>query len=93
MSEFKRAHLTKEQAFDNLKSLFAKYGPSLNMRQMFMDNPQRFEAFSHRLQTPDGEILFDFSKNLINQEIMDGLIHLVNIFLLKRLFIISIYFD
>lgn len=78
MSEFKRAHFTKEPAFDNLKSLFAQYGTSLNMRKMFADNPQRFEAFSHRLQTPDGEILFDFSKNLINQEILDGLIQLVN---------------
>ncbi|RNA23312.1 phosphoglucose [Brachionus plicatilis] len=76
MSELKRAHLTQEPAFDNLKSLFARYGSTINMRKMFTEDPKRFEAFSRRLQTPDGEILFDFSKNLINQEILDGLVHL-----------------
>lgn len=77
MSEFKRAHLSQEPTYANLQSLFAKYGSSINMRQMFTEDPKRFETFSHRLQTPDGEILFDFSKNLINQEILNGLIELV----------------
>jgi hypothetical protein len=35
------------------------------------------KIFSQRLATPDGEILFDFSKNIINQEIMHALFKLV----------------
>ena len=34
------------------------------------------KKFSQRLSTPDGEILFDFSKNIINQEIMHALFKL-----------------
>ncbi|CAF0764715.1 unnamed protein product [Brachionus calyciflorus] len=76
MPEFKRAHLTSEPAFQNLKSLHAKYASSINMRELFEQDSKRFEKYSHRLETPDGEILFDFSKNLINEEVLNALIQL-----------------
>ena len=45
---------------------------SLHMRDMFMQDPQRFERFSLRLD----DILFDFSKNRIDQAVMDQLLAL-----------------
>lgn len=33
---------------------------------------------SHTLQTPDGEMLFDFSKNILTEEIMQALLQLVS---------------
>lgn len=35
-------------------------------------------TYSTTLQTDDGEILLDFSKNLINQEVLDMLLAMVN---------------
>jgi glucose-6-phosphate isomerase len=44
----------------------------LRMRQMFQDDPARFEKFSLRF----GNLLFDFSKNLINAETVKLLVEL-----------------
>ena len=101
MSGFKRNPLTSEASWSHLKDLYAKHGTSLNMRQLFNEDKNRFDDYklvfflfffyfnrkkinfffvasnSKRLATPDGEILFDFSKNLINQEIMHALLKLV----------------
>lgn len=76
MSDFKRNPLTSEASWSHLKDLYAKHGTSLNMRQLFNEDKNRFDDYNKRLATPDGEILFDFSKNLINQEIMHALLKL-----------------
>lgn len=76
MSDLKRQQLTDEASFAHLNELFAKYGSTLNLRQLFAEDKQRFDSYNERLQTPDGEILFDFSKNIINQEILHGLFKL-----------------
>jgi glucose-6-phosphate isomerase len=75
MSEIKKGLLTEEKSWKRLKELREK--SNLVMKQLFAEDSQRFEKFSHRLNTPDGEILFDFSKNIINQEILNALLDLV----------------
>jgi glucose-6-phosphate isomerase len=75
MSEFKRGLLTEENSWKKLKEL--RENSNLVMKQLFAEDSKRFEKFSHRLATPDGEILFDFSKNILNQEILNALLDLV----------------
>ncbi len=44
------------------------------MRDMFAEDPERFDKFSLKLN----DILFDYSKNIINSETMDHLFHLAD---------------
>jgi glucose-6-phosphate isomerase len=59
------------------KQLIAKQNQlkNMNMREVFNNDPKRFEKFS-RIFNKD-EILFDFSKNLIDDETLDLLIKLI----------------
>jgi glucose-6-phosphate isomerase len=47
----------------------------LDLRRLFADDPERFKKFSREL---DGEILLDFSKNLIDEEIFEALLELTD---------------
>jgi glucose-6-phosphate isomerase len=85
MSNASRRPLTEEAAWQKLQSLYDTQSATLNMRNLFAQDPSRFSKYSHTLQTPDGEILFDFSKNLITEEILKTLLELVK----KKLFIYS----
>ncbi|XP_072242891.1 glucose-6-phosphate isomerase a [Leuresthes tenuis] len=62
--------LTADPTFKKLEQWYRANGGSLNMRNMFDSDKERFSKFSTTLQTDDGEILVDFSKNLINQDVM-----------------------
>ncbi len=55
--------LTQSAAWQALSVHYAEIKPQ-QMRQMFQDDPMRFENFSLRLD----DLLFDFSKNRINAE-------------------------
>jgi glucose-6-phosphate isomerase len=55
--------LTQSPAWQALKAHHAAIEP-VQMRQMFRDDPARFDKFSVRL----GSLLFDYSKNRINAE-------------------------
>ena len=55
--------LTQSPAWRALGAHYAVIG-SIHMRQMFRDDPARFDRFSLRL----GNLLFDYSKNRIDQE-------------------------
>ena len=68
-----RRALTEEASWQKLKDLHSSHGSKLLLRELFSKDPARFAKYSERLQTPDGEILFDFSKNLINEEILGAL--------------------
>ncbi|CAF1511041.1 unnamed protein product, partial [Didymodactylos carnosus] len=46
------------------------------MRQLFSENAQRFDKYHIKLETTDGPILFDYSKNIINDEILKELFQL-----------------
>lgn len=74
-AELKRNPLTQEKSWKKLEELRAS-SSSLNMRKLFEEDKQRFNKFSKTIQTPDGEILIDFSKNLIDQNILSALFEL-----------------
>ena len=55
-------------------SQHAKDMKSKHMKDLFAENPQRFEQFSVKLP----KILFDYSKNLIEQDTLNKLLDLAN---------------
>merc|ERR1739838_763075 len=72
-----RGGLTQDPAFQKLKEFHEKNGDSINIANLFSADPERFEKFSRVIKTPeDGDILVDFSKNRIDQEVFDLLIDL-----------------
>ncbi|KAF2673530.1 glucose-6-phosphate isomerase [Microthyrium microscopicum] len=46
------------------------------LKDYFKEDPDRFEKFSHVFKGPDGEILFDFSKNFLTDETIKLLVNL-----------------
>ncbi|XP_075884824.1 glucose-6-phosphate isomerase a [Nelusetta ayraudi] len=65
--------LSSDSSFLKLQEWHRANGGSLRMRDMFEQDKDRFCKFSTTLQTDDGDILLDFSKNLVNQEVLDML--------------------
>uniref|UniRef100_A0A0N5AZ01 Glucose-6-phosphate isomerase n=1 Tax=Syphacia muris TaxID=451379 RepID=A0A0N5AZ01_9BILA len=66
--------LNSDKAFQDLKAWFEQHGKNLKLTQLFESDPERFNKFSLKLDVPDGQqILFDYSKNLINEELMSKL--------------------
>lgn len=68
--------LNSDEAFIKLKSYFDCCGKNLKLVDLFQKDPLRFEKYSLTLDTPDGPILFDYSKNLIDGAIMEHLFDL-----------------
>ncbi|XP_034541608.1 glucose-6-phosphate isomerase-like [Notolabrus celidotus] len=66
--------LTNDPNYRKLEQWYRDHAGSLNMRDMFESDKDRFSKFSTTLQTDDGDILLDYSKNLINQEVMSMLL-------------------
>jgi glucose-6-phosphate isomerase len=60
-------------AWKNLEMLFMTM-QATHMRELFAEDPKRFEKFSVQFE----DILVDYSKNLVNEEVMKGLIDLAN---------------
>uniref|UniRef100_A0A673HM83 Glucose-6-phosphate isomerase n=1 Tax=Sinocyclocheilus rhinocerous TaxID=307959 RepID=A0A673HM83_9TELE len=56
--------------YRKLEQWYKSSAGNLNMRQMFGADPDRFNKFSLQMTTDDGDILLDYSKNLINEEVM-----------------------
>lgn len=82
-----RPNLTEEPAWKALKELHSNSQAQLNMRSLFeAESADRFNKYKRTYQTPDGEMLFDFSKNLVNDQVMNGLFQLVKYFPLFLLF-------
>jgi len=65
--------LTQTNAWKNLKKLYDTVGINLNLRQLFNDDGQRFQRYTLEIPSVDGLILFDYSKNLINDDILKEL--------------------
>jgi len=70
------SNLKEKLAWKNLQKLYDTIGINLNLRQLFSDDNQRFERYSLEINTLDGLILFDYSKNLITEEILKELFSL-----------------
>ncbi|MEQ2280880.1 hypothetical protein AMECASPLE_024718 [Ameca splendens] len=68
--------LSADPNYQNLEQWYRTNGNSLKMRAMFDSDPERFRKFSTTLKTDDGDILLDYSKNLINQDVMTMLLAL-----------------
>lgn len=62
--------LTSDPNYRKLEQWYKSSAGNLNMRQMFDEDQDRFNKFSLQLTTDDGDILLDYSKNLINEEVM-----------------------
>ncbi|TRY61489.1 hypothetical protein TCAL_13530 [Tigriopus californicus] len=61
--------LKQEEAFKNLQAYYDSQGKSLNISELFLNDPERFNKFSQVLPTPDdGDVLVDFSKNRLDDE-------------------------
>ncbi|OWF52125.1 Glucose-6-phosphate isomerase [Mizuhopecten yessoensis] len=73
MADIKRAQLTSEKSWQALQNYFDSNAANINMLEMFKIDPKRFEKFSTPLKTKDGDLLLDYSKNLINEDVMQML--------------------
>uniref|UniRef100_A0A671QLN4 Glucose-6-phosphate isomerase n=1 Tax=Sinocyclocheilus anshuiensis TaxID=1608454 RepID=A0A671QLN4_9TELE len=62
--------LTSDPNYRKLEQWYKSSAGNLNMRQMFDAEQDRFNKFSLQLTTEDGDILLDYSKNLINEEVL-----------------------
>ncbi|XP_074617562.1 glucose-6-phosphate isomerase-like [Acropora palmata] len=69
------ASLTQCPEFSALKSHY-EAASKLHMRDLFAKDPKRFEKFSAQIDTKDGIILVDYSKNIITDETMKLLMNL-----------------
>ncbi|KAL2088845.1 hypothetical protein ACEWY4_015744 [Coilia grayii] len=68
--------LSDDASYKKLEQWYKSNAGNLNMRKMFEADKDRFNKFSLTLNTEDGDILLDYSKNLINEEVMAMLIDL-----------------
>ncbi|XP_051918262.1 glucose-6-phosphate isomerase a [Hippocampus zosterae] len=66
--------LTEDPNYRRLEQLHRAHGGSMKMRDMFAAEPDRFRRFSVKAETPEGDLLLDYSKNLITQEVMSMLL-------------------
>ncbi|KAJ3594227.1 hypothetical protein NHX12_006558 [Muraenolepis orangiensis] len=68
--------LTQDPSFLKLQEWFTAHSHHLNLRHMFDVDKERFNKYSTTLKTEDGDILLDYSKNLINEEVKKMLVDL-----------------
>ncbi|KAK1891114.1 Glucose-6-phosphate isomerase [Dissostichus eleginoides] len=68
--------LTQDPNFQKLQDWYTAHALNLNMRHMFDADKERFNKLSLNLKTEDGDILLDYSKNLITEEVMKMLVDL-----------------
>uniref|UniRef100_A0AAY4ELJ1 Glucose-6-phosphate isomerase n=1 Tax=Denticeps clupeoides TaxID=299321 RepID=A0AAY4ELJ1_9TELE len=68
--------MTLRTRYQKLEQWFRSNAGDLNMRKLFEEDKDRFSKFSLTLNTDDGEILLDYSKNLINEDVFAMLIDL-----------------
>uniref|UniRef100_A0A8D3DCL7 Glucose-6-phosphate isomerase n=1 Tax=Scophthalmus maximus TaxID=52904 RepID=A0A8D3DCL7_SCOMX len=66
--------LTSDPNYQKLQQWYQANGGSLKMRDLFDGDQDRFSRFSTTLETDDGEILLDYSKNLIDQDVLSMLL-------------------
>jgi len=72
-----RGSLTSDEAYKALQAYYDANSKDINIAKLFSEDPERFTKFSEILTTPkDGEILVDYSKNRINDEVFQLLVNL-----------------
>ncbi len=73
MSKLSMSKLTQSTTWKALEEHFKEISQS-HMRDMFAEDPQRFDKFTLKLN----DILFDYSKNIINSQTLELLYHLAD---------------
>ncbi|XP_010894893.1 glucose-6-phosphate isomerase b [Esox lucius] len=68
--------LRNDPNFQKLEKWYQEHALHLNMRKMFEEDKDRFHKFSTTLKTDHGDILIDYSKNLITEDVMKMLFEL-----------------
>ncbi|CAI2293220.1 unnamed protein product [Caenorhabditis sp. 36 PRJEB53466] len=68
--------LTQDPVFQELKSHVEANEKNTQLLDWFRQDPGRFQKFTRHFATPDGEFLFDFSKNRITDASFELLIKL-----------------
>ncbi|XP_028416242.1 glucose-6-phosphate isomerase-like [Dendronephthya gigantea] len=68
--------LRDDPTFKALQEHYDAVGSKIHMRKLFEDDSKRFDKFSLSVATSDGEILLDYSKNIITEETMKLLFEL-----------------
>ncbi|CAI9538278.1 unnamed protein product [Staurois parvus] len=68
--------LTSDPVYQKLNKFYEANRDTLNLRKLFEADKDRFCKFSKTLQTSNGDILVDYSKNLITEEVSKLLIEL-----------------
>lgn len=76
MSHLKRAPLISEKSWASLQEYYDSHGKNLRMIDMFSEDPDRFKKFSVSLESGHGNLLLDYSKNIIDQSTMNKLLEL-----------------
>ena len=75
-----KANLKETEAWQKLQKYFDDNKNSINILDLFNQDANRFSKFSVKLDTPlDGPLLVDYSKNRINDEVMELLLNLGNL--------------
>ncbi|XP_029008888.1 glucose-6-phosphate isomerase a [Betta splendens] len=68
--------LINDPNYLKLEQWYKANAGSLSMRKMFDEDQDRFNKFSSVLHTNDGDLLLDYSKNLVDQDVMSMLLAL-----------------
>ena len=72
-----KPNLKTTEAWGKLENYFEANKNNINILDLFNKDANRFSKFSVKLDTPlDGPLLVDFSKNRINDEVMELLMNL-----------------
>ncbi|TDG50987.1 hypothetical protein AWZ03_002642 [Drosophila navojoa] len=72
--------LNQEPIFKKLQEYYDLHNKELIIKDLFINDPKRFSKYSLRLSTPnDGEILLDYSKNRVNEEVWPLLLELAKV--------------
>lgn len=76
MALFGEKDYVKDKSYQALLQYFQEEGNKLNMPKMFLEDSERFNKFSIKLSLEEGSFLFDYSKNIINDKVMELLFNL-----------------
>ncbi|KAJ8710296.1 hypothetical protein PYW07_009662 [Mythimna separata] len=72
-----KVNLRQDPAFVEIQKFYDANGDKINIPQLFQEDADRFNKFSLRIPTPnDGEILLDYSKNRVNEQLWGLLLNL-----------------
>lgn len=72
-----KVNLKQDPAFVEIQKFYDANADKINIQQLFKEDADRFNKFSLRIPTPnDGDILLDYSKNRINEQVWSLLLNL-----------------